>query len=483
MRTNASSPLADEREDARGQTYVLTPLVGASENAESGAFALRLLEGLWRRRLWILGGTLTATILVFLVSLLIPDPYQARATLLILPPLFSADLQPPALSIDTYQSIALSKAIEKRLRERLGGERWNSLSTQVYSKRQPTEGFLPLLDLVVDADSPQDASETASAWVEIVLADVKDLSVQTKERSVSFIEQEYPELGNRLNVAEEELTTLKNSYATRLAALNDKFDERIALFQAKWNLNAMGQELETLQAFLTDSQNGLLARLRDTQLRVKETEELRTQLRQELQKQPQRIILSKAITDDQLWAKLEGDSEGKIPTGLESLRLRSEEINPVHESLAQRLAQIEVEYQSLVPQEAFLAKQVDDLRKRIAELNSALAEKSLELQRLKDQRALQVQLLERERDVAVGLQDRRVDMARKSYAKLADRYEDARLAKVQEPGEVRLLAPAVEPVKPLRRGTILFTSAAFVASLLVSTLLALLAELLRPASN
>ncbi len=71
-----------------------------------------------------------------------------------------------------------------------------------------------------------------------------------------------------------------------------------------------------------------------------------------------------------------------------------------------------------------------------------------------------ITLVERERDFYVDGLTRERDAAQATYETLAEKYESARLAKVEEEPDVKIGALAVAPQRPIRPRTMLNTSGA-----------------------
>lgn len=443
------------------------------------------LRVLWRRRYLIVLGTLACALAAFAVSKVMPEVYQATATLVLLPPRFSTELRATPLSVETYRSMAKSDYIVDKVRRELvrkniirAGERIGAaLEARTHSRARQEN--LPLIDLVVEADSPQKAEAIANTWAEVFVAESLTPIGRAKEGSLELIEKEYPAARQRLMEAEAKLKELEDSYDRQIKAAEDTWDAKITDFRAEWKIESLKKQLASYEQELI----GSIEKLHQAQMDIKRTKDTLEELHKEIKGHPQFITLSRSISDDALWDRAVDGLSSEAAKQLETLRLKSEQLNPVYHSLLQRLADTQVAYEALLPQEKYLQDQIAARRKEVEELTQLILSKELELEKLKREKETALALLRRERDFRVSELKREVESLRGTYSTLAQKYEVARLAKAEEDPDVKVWGYAVAPERPVRPRTMLNTEIALVAGLMLSVMLAFLLEYLQSAGG
>ena len=213
--------------------------------------------------------------------------------------------------------------------------------------------------------------------------------------------------------------------------------------------------------------------------------------RKQLAVTPQFLTLQKAITDEALWAAMAASKDDKPDwKKLQDRSLATQEINPVYTRLADRLSQVEIEVNALVPRAAKLAQDLATMSEAIKEKDTPLRldeagleklkrEREAGLDRIKEDRGNELEALMRQQqleldgikrawDAKVGQLDRDVNHERDLFTELAKNYNQALLAKAQQDVEdIRLGAAAVPPDSPQARGTVTKALLAIVLGVLV----------------
>ncbi len=488
-----TSPQTNPEEMIQQPTFVLTPLDSAPLDVGKSNISLGdVLLVLWSRRLFIVLGTLICGAVGLAASMLSPSIYRANATLIVSPPRFSTELKPSALPVETYQSLVETDAVRAKVADALNGDGKNrvdvrldaSLSTSIQAGRQRNQSYLPSIGLVVEAKSPQRAALIANTWAAVVVAEIGDLSMRAKSGDLEFINREYPIAKQRLAEAEKELKDAEDQYGRRIREMEDRFDKEIASFKVRWNLEGMRGELRTLLLLLNQpGEKGLLSQLQAVRLATKRAKDELAQLRKEIQSHPQFLLLAKAITDDALWDKIGSDSSGAVSEDLEALRLRTQELNPVYSRLGQRLADAQVDYEALIPQEGYLQEQIADLRTQIEDLNRMIENQETAFRTLERHRFTELASLRRERDFRTGELKRDVVNLKRTFNTLSEKYESARLAKAEESSDIQLGMSAIANGKPVRPRTVLNTAIALAIGLVLCIGLAFIIEFARSFSR
>ncbi len=481
--------MSEERERPEDRmiqpAYVLAPGYYPDWEPEAQVSLADYIKVLWRKRLLIVGGTLGLALAAFLVSLLLPKKYEASASLLVQAPVFATELRAEPFSVETYQEIIDSDSVKHSVETQLAAsgdlkadERLGDLSTQVFTSKLREGGYTPVLRLIVRAGSPEKAKLVANAWAEASVRETSGLANQGKKGTLEFIQKEYPSSKKRLADIEGQLKTTQDQYDRRLRDLEDRWDSRITAFKSQWNLDVMSQQADALEKRLTDN----VVALNDLQLEIKETRDSLAQLKTQIKDQPQFITLSKAISDDALWERIGRDPEGGISKQLEGVKLHSEELNPVYQTLLQRLVDTQVKYETLGPQEQHLKDQIAAQRKDIKAQNELLLTKQMELTRLTRNRDTELTLLKREQAFKVGQLQREVDNSQTAFKTLAEKWEVAKLAQAEQAQDVKIGARAVAPRRAVSPRPLLNAAIGLVVGLMLSVVLAFVAEFVQTGS-
>ena len=497
---------------------------------------------LWRRKFLILLGTLLCALTAFVVTVTVPPVYQSRATLILQPPQFPTKVTPAPLSVETVKTMLESDSIASKLRSQL-------LEKNVIQPDSPIEQIKdmlsveipaenePLIDLVVESDSPEKAEIVANTWAEIFVVESACLAQSGQQATLDFIESQYSVVKNtlmdrqsefegNLERYEQALLSLDKSWSSpivsytketdRLVQEREKKTERLVQehqkqtqklqleFISRWKPDLLKAELKIQETKLTKFQDELL----ETEIAIRTKRDTLTQIKKEIQTQPQYLVLSKAITDEALWERI-GDPQGRLPEELNQIKLRSELLNPTYQNLLNRLTTTQIDYDTLVPKNGHLQNELERIRKSIDELDNLITEKelvlfvlledrelelfdlnkdsALELKDLKNERQAELEILQktyasemsrlrRERDFQENELTREVNAARRAYEPVAENYRNVELAKVQQQPYVKIGALAVAPGRPLARRTGLNTLIALVVGFMLSVMLAFVFE-------
>lgn len=470
---------SDTLERSRAPSYILPPADYPPDKDDQVNLAQYIFV-LWRWKRFIIVGTFMCATVAFLVSSLMPAVYEARATLILQPPRFSTELKPAPLSVETYQSILSSDLITTRVKADLVKKQVilakmpvqhlkNTLSVEIYQgkevNRPGEKSFMPIIDLVATADSPEKAADLANTWARVFLKESTELISLGKQGSLEFIEAQYPTVSASLVRHEEELKKKRDFYADGHLQLETDWTEQILAFEleteklrtdsviktgelrtelvneterlkkehtqkterlkleflTRWKPELKKQNLKVKGAKLAKFQDDLL----DIDLQIKTAKDTLERLRAEIQEHPQLIVLAKAITDEALWEKAEPGKSGEIPKELERLKLQSQSLNPVYQNLLDRLVSSQIKYDTLVPKKEHLKfeiarveSEIDKLKKEITEkdieffnliqgrafaMSVLLQNRELEKETLVKRRALESKNLEKERNIRLGL--------------------------------------------------------------------------------
>lgn len=524
---------------------------------------------LWKRRWLIVLGTLGCTVTAFLVSHTLPKVYQATSTLILLPPRFSTEFRPEPMSVATYQTLLESDYIRAKVVEALRSKGLTreddndlgaDLKAEILPGKERDQPYEPLIQLVVEAEDPEKAAGIANTWAEVFVVENQELNVLGKQGTLEFIEKQYPVTARSLVELERSLKNRETSYDQALLQLQNQWNERLLDFTTeterlktqlltateemktafineterlrkeheketeqlrleflnRWKPDLLKEELKVKEEKLTQLENNIL----DIDLAIKTSRDTLEQIKKEIKSQPQYLVLSKAITDEALWERIGRDGSGSLPEQLEQLKLRSELLNPVYQSLLERLTATQIEYDTTVPRREHLKSQLERVRKEIDQLKEVITDKDIELfallknrelelntllknrelelntliknrdllyQNLVEDRKSRLAVLERTRDYEIAELKRQRefemtqltrerDSTKSTYTTLAAKYEAAQLARAEENQDVRIGAFAVPPASPVKPQPLLNTAVAFAVGLMMSLMLAFVVE-------
>ena len=484
-----------------------------------------------RRHLLLICGLPLAAGLVTGATMLlaVPRTYEASATLVVVPPKFSSDLKPSTLTVQGYQKLLESDAAIAEAKRRLVGKgvlkpddplRLNrEVESRIFVSRRADElSLAPMLQAVARGASPEKAAAIANTWAEVFLERTKSLMAGSTSSTVQFIDDQYPKVRAELATLEDERVTANDTYQKRSDSAADQWDRTIGAFKNASSDLLAAYQAETrrrIEEFASgrnlDTRNVQLAALRkaysdlqDEQARVSadlQQKQLQADAaRKQLAVTPQFLTLQKAITDEALWAAMAASKDDKPDwKKLQDRSLATQEINPVYTRLADRLSQVEIEVNALVPRAAKLAQDLATMSEAIKEKDTPLRldeagleklkrEREAGLDRIKEDRGNELEALMRQQqleldgikrawDAKVGQLDRDVNHERDLFTELAKNYNQALLAKAQQDVEdIRLGAAAVPPDSPQARGTVVKVLLAMLLAAMAAVMIAIVRE-------
>jgi uncharacterized protein involved in exopolysaccharide biosynthesis len=374
---------------------------------------------LWASR-WVIGaGTLMTVAVATVATLLVPETYQATATVFVTPPTFTNRLKARPLSVEAYSRLAESDYVTDRVRDKAAGvlqsDKFGLLRVVLYSSREPERPYLPLVGLVVEADDAERARVIANLWANVFVEEQGRIAGLYTANSVDFVLKALPKATEALGDAE---TNLANTQKRQAEALNQL---RITSNLDLLNARALGREKTVVD---------LEMRLVETRLSLQLAKERLAQLEPELKRTPQHLA---------------------------NQRVATEELNPVFVGLASQIANERVTYNSLSSVERDLTVQLRVARETAEQLRAEQLSKQVALSNL-----------EREHKLEEAILQRKVAEARARVAPLSNRIGDAQIAMVHTQSDVSLGALAKLPQSPVRPSLVMNASVAAVAGFLLS---------------
>ncbi len=381
-----------------------------------------------------------------LISFLIPKVYQADAAILITPSRIHTTLSPSEISLNVEPSSAKGEYLSSRqptislpthklllTSNIVLGRVLNNFSVSRKSKEEPTISSLMrklktteieetgIIQLEVQDNDPNAAKDIANIWAEEYIKYNQEIIIGEVTGTGEFINKQFELAKENLSQSEKKINEFKDKF--KLDLMKAELDIK------KGKLNSYKRELEGLEIDI---------KMKDSSLK---------ELNKEIIKQEKFIIVSKAITDDALWQKVE---ENDRLDEFKNKKLSSEVINPIYQTLEERIVDTEIELNTLKSKFEYLTKSIAVTAKEIDELEKAIHQKQFELTELIRQTAIY----------------------KTTYDNLSSKIEEARIIKAAQLGEVKLVSPAIEPAHPVKPKRIRIVATAGIISLFMGVFIA-----------
>ncbi len=382
---------------------------------------------LLRRWKWIAGLTVTAAVVAFVVSLLLPPTYEASAVVIITQPRYLMQFDPRFETVEqwppaykAFPTLATSDDVLQRVlaaytpSPEAGIKNWN-LETLSEMVKATSTGDPSLVVLRVRSRSPEDAAGIASAWANVLVAQGNEM-YSMGEQDLAFFEEQMAQAEQSLNQA----------------------DAALIEFQARNQARIVSTQLESL----SQAQADYLADQRAIAVIIQNARGLGGQLTQRPTDNPPSFA-------DELTALFLQIAAFNARTSTPPTQVQVSSA----ESLSSR---------STAEQVAFLDALVSTLEAKSTEIDGRLAE--LEPQMLALQQRLQEYRTEEDRFT------RARELARETYMTLARKVEEARVAAAEPNGVLQVGSYAAPPAKPVSPRKLLNAAVAGVLGLMVGVL-------------
>ena len=224
-------------------------------------------------------------------------------------------------------------------------------------------------------------------------------------------------------------------------------EEKVNGFNKETKLDLMKAELAKKKGMLISYKNELA----DAALSLKTKEDSLGEFKKQIATQEKFIVVSKAITDDALWQSADAQANR---SAINKSSLKSENINPIYQSLEARVVNTEIEINTIKSRTEYLSKAVESLIKENKELENDIIQKESDLAQL----------------------TREVDISKKFYNDLSAKVDENRLVKVAQFGDVQVVSPAITPRSPEGQGKTKIVVLAGILSLMLGMFLAFFME-------
>jgi uncharacterized protein involved in exopolysaccharide biosynthesis len=415
-----------------------------------------LVIGVLGQKKLLICGTAVCMLAAVIVSLIMPETYESRATLLLMPAPFreakdkenqQIGLFPKVLGVKDYSVLlksdgVLMKTVELlRTQGRISEKDANRLSrisrlrrstevaTTVVEKTAYSSVLSPAIMLSVTGRTPELARDLAQAWAEVSVQEATSFYKKGKGAQTEFLTQ-------RLQSAQGELDgVLKELEVSERSSTSTSGELRI-------------NDMTTLLTKLEGQKVDTVAQLQST---GKEAEELRAQLA----KLDEKTIVFNSPPMEALFLEGVLGKEGEIPKPEEGKApgYQTEVLNPVYTATANQLVEAEKALKGLQDKVASLEKSITELQSQIQE-------------ELKKYAAFR-----REHMFLLG----KFDVYKAIYAELGTRLEQAKIAEMEQESlsDIKIAADAVLPDTKSAPNRTAIVFLASVVGLFVSTVAAI----------
>ena len=177
-----------------------------------------------QKKLFVIGGTLLCGMLAAVISLFIPEVYEAQATLLIMPSkLFQSEIQPSAFSPITYQTLLGSKEFAKQIIDKIPELKQKNMKIEDLMKSMKAEvvieehglnqrSYSPLVKMTARGKSPKQAAQIANTWAELFVEQNGRLTSRESEQSYDFLTSQFTITTTALQNMEAQLREYKDTF-------------------------------------------------------------------------------------------------------------------------------------------------------------------------------------------------------------------------------------------------------------------------------
>ena len=377
-----------------------------------GVDLFEYLKVLWKWKWLIMGGTVLAAIVAFMVASRTPLIYEASVTLLLAPsklPGVPEAPSEPTVSPRTFADILKGKSLAGEVIQRFGLDKpphnitVDSFVSRILSVRLPKE--TSFINLTVTLPDPRLAAAAANFLTEKAVELQSRLSQAGALASRDFFRQQRDQAWQAL---EQARAALINS---RRAANLDRLEtERSAALEEKARLKTIASDVRTKQADL---------RIRNQKL----SEALKRE-------EPTRTSSKSIITDPSLLAAAAKHGVTDITT-LSALQVKSQEINETYRDIRKELFNLEASLASVESESKAVERRVEENRTRLAKIDQRIASVKPELERLTET----------------------TSQARETYQFWSRKGDEAVISVAARTPELKIVDPAIVPMAPISRKT------------------------------
>lgn len=364
------------------------------------------LEVIKKRKVIIFLIFLIACLSSGIYTLTLPKVYKASSILAVLGAVITDErgqIQKFSQPTDFYVELAKSEQIALEVIKELKLDQPPDNFTPgglISAVKIETKGASPSLKITVSANSPKKAKDIANTLAEkIVKINYQLLNAETGITKGFLLEQ--------IKNAEEELR---------------KSEDRVLKFTKENNLEVLRQKVSnalSLRGQFELEYNNLVA-----QIEVKEGE--LNEIAKSFKDEGKTYKLARSLTEDPAFQQILAKMANKDLSDLLGLKIESEQVNPLYESLRARLTDATISLATLKLNKKVLEERMKKNEEELNTLRLELANKETELARLSRER----------------------DLVREKYYSFTRREVFVKTVGEASIGRISIAAPAIEPTSP-----------------------------------
>ena len=262
-----------------------------------------LILTLWGYKWFIIGLCILAVLLAGIYSQYMMKPqYQARSTLLILPPTYTSSLEISTFPVETYKNLAMTQSMKSQIIEKLdlkhdNGQQYSpsdldsmlGIEVQAQPRGEDDNLKAPLLLLKVTGSDPGLISNIANTWADIFMNDTRQIRKSEVQEIAGVIQNQFDDTKqkllntkqqlrefreqNRLELVKDELNIKKKHLSNNkdeLMSLKSKLGSEKATYQQlQENIDKLEKNSKwagVLNVNISDDSNSLLTKTKQNYL-------------------------------------------------------------------------------------------------------------------------------------------------------------------------------------------------------------------------
>ncbi len=277
-----------------------------------------------------------------------------------------------------------------------------------------------------ETDSLLEQFDNETAIMEKSFKNATDIALERLENETDLIVADFDTLSDKMlaefeDYRDEELSAFDIEQEIARKELVATLEKRIRELEARLQLELSQAEAGLYKEMIVEYDDALIRLCR----KINDTKATLAELESELERHPPVLTVSKAVTNDALWEKVDpGTLGGGLPEELDAVKLRSEELNPVYGELVSKIAESRVELKALPASEKFLLEDRKAKREDFAELMTTMKDKEFRLKEMSLDNELELFKFDLERDIDRQKLQRELDI---KFQELKRNRQTARL--------------------------------------------------------
>lgn len=409
-----------------------------------------LFMALWKQKLVLLLCVVLFTALGVVYVLRMPDTYEAKTTLLILPPIptefagseVASLIEGALFAPDIYKDLALADDLlnevataiytdpeERPSLSSLVSRLQVSLNESSAAKNAAAKSFA--LTLTLKGKNPEELPQFLEKWGDAFIKRNSLLFVGRLAQSYDYINEAFTAVKKDLEKAEDSLLAYKKQHPASVLEI----------------------QLETMRKLHGEFLSQYTKDVRS----LAPLEAKAKALREFLAAEPERVVMNKTVTNEALWNFLaQRFTRGELEH-MQDLSLAEELFNTHHESLKAKLYDLDAEIVALKTSIADLGQHIAQTEKEYNQKNEQL----LEIQKMTERLAREEKVL------------------KESHDAMATKFQASRVAVAEAADPIRVIEDPVPPTTPVASKKALIVALSGVLGLFMGIFTALVVNMIQ----